>query len=464
MARLQPIRWALLMVGLSLFAAAQDNSAQRTAPAPAYGQQDAPILNPDNPPVSGLDEPGLELKSPTRSFFSPSLQISETVDTNQNNQLTTSEARSVSHLMGALDLQQFWPKSDLIVEYLGGVAFNSSPYDVRQLQAIGMEAITRWRTGNLKLRDSFSYVPDGSFHAGTAGGRPGLGIALGGLGTGEGVPGLAHFGNGTLGAVGTIPRLANTAVIDVVQAITPKSAFTVAGGFSNAHFFDDTHSLLDSDQTTIEGGYSRIIGRHDQLAGIYGFQLFRFPFRSGGEIFNHVANVRWSHHITGRMKLIVGLGPQYSEVHLGDIRSHWSLSGRATLRYQFRHTSIVMGWEKYTSQGSGFFSGADTQVARFALRRPIGRTLELQSYLAYSHNRRLQSEGGVTANSYDEGSAGCIVRKHLGRTYDLFVAYRFGEVGFSDTVCINGAGCGKTNQRHGGTVGLEWHPRPTRIE
>ena len=74
---------------------------------------------------------------------------------------------------------------------------------------------------------------------------------------------------------------------------------------------------------------------------------------------------------------------------------------------------------------------------------------------------------GVPATSYNEGSVGAVLRKHLGRAYDFFLAYRFSEVSFNTPagapVCIEG-GCGTNNQRQIGTVGVEWHPTPTRIE
>ena len=164
MAKVRTIRWALLVFGMSVCAAAQNSSQSQpeTTPAPAFGQN-APVLNPENPPVTGLDEPGLELHTATRSFISPALQVSESADTNGDNQLGNARLESVTRVLGAFDLQQFWPKSDLFLEYLGGGAFYSSPYDVKQLQAAGLEGVTRWRTGQATLRDAFSYLPDGSF-------------------------------------------------------------------------------------------------------------------------------------------------------------------------------------------------------------------------------------------------------------------------------------------------------------
>jgi hypothetical protein len=464
---MRKIRLALLVFGTSICAAAQTSSQAQpeTTPAPAFGQN-APVLNPENPPVSGLDEPGLDLHPASRSFIAPALQVSESADTNGGNRLGNTGLDSVTHVLGALDVQQFWPKSDLFLEYLGGGAFYANPYDAKQLQAAGLEAVTRWRTGLVTLRDAFSYLPDGSFQIGY-GGDPGLGLVSGGLGTagtGGGLPGWQQS-NGAFGSIGNIPRLANTAILDAVQALSPVSAITVAGGFSNAHFYDPTNALINSDQISLQAGYSHLLSRRDQIGVIYGFQLVQFPQETGGQIYNHIVNVRWSHTITGRLSLIAGAGPQYTDLQQGGYLSNWSLSARVQLRYKFSRGSIAASYEKFTSPGSGFFAGADTQAARLGFTRPLGRTWDVYGDLGYSHNTRLQPAnfGASNASSYDEGSAGAVFRKHLGRSYDFFAAYRFSEVAFDVPVFLSGTG-GRIAQRHIGTVGMEWHPRPTRID
>jgi hypothetical protein len=462
MVKLRTIREAMLVVSISICAVAQDNPpTQPTAPVPAFGQN-APILNPDNPPLSGLDEPSLELKTASRSFISPMIQVGESGDSNGQNRIGGSGAEAVTNLIGAFDLQKFWPKSDLFLEYVGGAGIGNDPYYVRQLQAAGLEAVTRWRTGQLTLRDAFSYLPDGSYYAESGVGLPGYGIATGGLGV-SAMPGI--FPTTEIG-VGNIPRLQNTAITDVVQALTPRSALTFVGAFSNSHFDDNTDNLVNGDQTTVEGGYSHLISRHDQIAAVYAFQLFRFPLNTGGEIYNHVLNLRWSHTVSGRMSFIGEVGPQYTEVRSnGQTLISWSPSGRAILRYRFEHATLMASYEKFISQGSGFFAGANTQLAQASLRRPLGRTYDWLVEAGYSHNKRLQAAllTGVAAGTYDEGFAGTTLRRHFGREFDVFVAYRFAEVGFDVPVTLDGA-TGRTNQRQIGTVGFEWHPKPTRIE
>lgn len=465
MMKARAIWWGSLMLSISMHAGAQNNPqsqtpTSQTPPSPAFGQN-VPILNPENPPLSGLDEPSLELRTVNRSFVSGALQAGQSVDTNAGAQLGSTKTTGVSHVLGALDLQKLWPRSDLFLEYLGGAGFGDNDYYVRQLQALGLEAITRWRTGQLTLRDGANYLPEGSFFAASAGGLPGFGIATTGLQLG--LPGLYRQ---TEGAIGTGPRFANTAVLDVVQAITPRSAFTVIGAYGNTHFYHNLDNLIDGDQTTVEAGYSHLISRHDQIAFVEAFQLLRFPSREGGEIYNDVFNIRWSHLISGRMSFLGAIGAQYTDVRLGLSTPNWSTSGRAVLRYQFEHASMSVSYAKLTTPGGGFFPGADRQAVEVSFRRPIGRTYEFSAVGGYSHNKRLQSSslfGAVGANSYDDGFAGMLLKKHLGRSFDALVAYRFSEVAFNVPVKLAGS-TGSTSHRQIGTIALEWHPRPIRID
>ncbi|MGB9073325.1 MAG: hypothetical protein WCC22_11855 [Terriglobales bacterium] len=474
------IRLLLLLLGINLWAAAQDDSAspQQPAPtpAPAFGQN-APILNPENPPISGLDQPSLELRTATRSFFSPGLMVSESADTNPSNQLGTSgfnNVKSVTHVLGALDLQRFWPKSDLLAEYLGGGAFyNSGPDPVRQMQALAAMGVTRWRTGQLTLRDSFSYLPEGSFSLGTYGGAPGLGLARGGLGTGipgGGLPGTHFFGNGDFGAIGFQPRTGNTAIADAVETLTPRSAITVASGFALSHFQNGNANLINSEQWTFEGGFSHLLGRRDQVALVYAFQDFLFPFTAGGDIHTNVANLRYGHTISGRMSLLVGAGPQYISIYEpgnpSQVDRRWSLSAQARLSYKFPRTTLSLAYEKYTSPGSGFFAGADTQVGRASFMRPLGRTFEFYGDLGYSYHKRLQQLlfSGTAGQRYSDGFIGGILRKNMSRNFGVFAAYHFSELAFDRAFCTASSPCSRISNVNIATIGVDWHPRPVRIE
>jgi hypothetical protein len=443
------------------------DNGQPPMPAPAFGQT-SPVLNPENPPVTGLDQPSLDLRPSTRSFISPGIAVSESGDTNGQNALgSNTDLQSVSRVLGALDLQQFWPKSDLIAEYIGGGAFYVNPNQVKQLQAVGGEGVTRWRTGQAALRDSFSYLPDGSFQIGTFGGTPGFGIAsIGGMGTGVSITGTEPIS--AFEGVGDIPRLSNAAILDVVQAISPVSAVTVATGFSNSHYYDPTHTFINSDQLTVEGGYSHLLGRRDQVGAAYAFQLIQFPNATGGQIYLNVVNLRYSHVISGRLSLVLAAGPEHTELEQGGYASSWSVIAQARLQYKAGRTTVLATYEKFTSAGAGLYFGSNAQTLRMEISRPLGRTWTFFGDTGFSYNTKIQNlqsafGSGVTAGNYYEGFGSAIFRKHLGREWDFSAAYRFSELAFSSTQTLFGS-TGRIDQRQVGTIGIEWHPHPTRIE
>lgn len=480
----QTIWLVVVVLGACVIASAQsadpqtqqpsDSQPQEApAPAPAFGQT-APILSPENPPISGIDEPRLDLRRALRSFASVGLQASESADTNTRNQLSSNpDVRSISRILGAFDLQRFWPKNDLIAEYVGGGAFYTSGRDeVRQMHDVGLLGVTRWRTGQLSVRDAFDYLPEGAFSAGAYGGVPGLSIAeAGAYGLGA-IPGIHSAAQ--LGTVGLVSRFTNVTVGDVVQSLTPRSAVTAVASYGFSHFLEEQSILFNSQQLTTEVGYSHLINRRDQAALVYAFQEFHFPQSAAGKIDAHVVNVRWGHTITNRMSLIVGAGPEYVMIYQpnpfgpGFEDIHWSWVARATLRYKFSRAIVSGSYEKFTSAGSGIFAGTDTQVARASFSRPLARTWEFVGDLGYSHNKRLQfslfSQTGFQGNYFNNGFVGAVVRHQIGRNYGVFAAYHFSEFSLQVPPTFTDFGTGRMSQRHIGSIGIDWHPRPVRIE
>ena len=490
------IRLVVLLLGGCLIAVAQNDSqtAEGTAqtdqgsapaPAPAFGQN-APILSPENPPVSGIDEPRLDLRRALRSYVSGGLGVSESGDSNPDNQLgSTSGLKSVTRVVGVGDLQRFWPKSDLLAEYLGGAGFYSSGLnDVRQLQAVGLEGVTRWRTGQVTIRDSFNFLPEGSFQAGGFGGGLGMNLAKGGSSgiAGGGIPGAHLFGGQDFTSFGLVPRISNVTIGDIVQSLSPRSAVTLAGGFSFSHFLEEQNVLFNSQQTTFEGGYSYMVNRRDQIGGVVAFQEFRFPQSPDGKIDAYVFNLRWGRTITGRMSLLFSAGPQYTSIYQpnqlcvpgsqppiclvpSSQERHLGLSARARLRYELPRAAISINYEKFTSSGSGVFAGSDTQLVRAGLSRPLARTWELLVDTGYAHESRLgaalQGFPGKTSNS---GFIGTTLRKHIGRNFDAFAAYHFNETALDSPFCDRAFGCGRISSRNVATIGVDWHTRPVRIE
>jgi hypothetical protein len=449
----------------------QDDS--RTPPPAAYGQDNPPVVVNDNPPISGLDEPSLDTKVQPRSMLLGGVEASESLDSNIG-----SDARpawhSVTRGLGGLTMQRIWNRYQLAAAYVGGVGYyNRSGFGIKQIHQLQAQQSILWRTGQLTMRDSFSYLPEGSFGYGSYGGAGGFQLGLGGMGAGMGILGSGfggHFGimgSQQLGSLGQEPRLTNVVLADVVQAISPRSSLTAAGNFGVVDFIDNTQGLINSRQTGGQVGYSHSISRKDQFALTYGYQRFRFPAEVGADDVNtHVVQAMYGHRISGRMDLVIGLGPQWTHVNdpLTGESSRLSAAGRFTLRYQFRQTATSLAFERYDTSGSGFFAGAISNIARAQASRRLGRRYTGQVALGFAHNQRLQqSTLGVAASTYNYGFAGLALRRQFGYNWGAFLAYQWNDQIFN-TCPVVGTTCNRISVRHVLTLGVDWHFRPIRLD
>ena len=448
-----------------------------TTPPVAFGQEPPAQQVSKFPPLSGLDEASLEPAIAPRSFVWASLQGAETVDTNSTNALNApgqhTGFRGSTRLGGMAGLQRLWSRYQLMADYSGGGAlYTGTSVADSQLHRFDIDSRVLWRTGTFQLRDSVSYLPEGTFGGGTFGGVLGSGGAGGGLGGGilggGGGGGQFNFlGNGSFGSVGNSPRLMNLTVADIQELLSPRSAITMSGAYNIVHYTKSTGgALLDSRQITAQAGYNYAVTRRDSLAVAYAFQSFRFPTAGGGGFETHVIHFLYGHQISGRMDVVLGGGPQLTRLSspATGTSNSLSLSGRFSLRYRFPKTSLSLTYNRFNSAGSGFVAGAVSDVVNLAIGRPLGRRWSVGLDAGYSHNKRLQnSTVGVNAGSFNDVYTGVRASRTLTPSLNAFAFYQFSDVKFSSNICAVG-GCGALSTRHVIGVGLSWRPHPIRID
>lgn len=454
--------------------AADSGQAQATPPVPGYGQDTPAPQSSANPPITGLDQPSLEPPLVRRSYLQFGAHVSEAVDTNLSDSTSSgSDIHGVTRALGSVTLQRLWRKYDFSLDYVGGgVFYGTENRTATQVHTLDAEQRILWRTGQLAIRDSFTYLPEGSFGYGSYGGSGTLGGigGLGGIGLGGAVGGISgnpFFGPGQFAALGQESRITNVTTADVTQSLNARSSVTLAGSYGLVHFIDDTLGFINSRQISVQAGYNYQLTRRDQIAFQYGFQAFRYPSNVQSDIDSHLWQVLWGHRISGRMDLILGGGPELTEIHnsiFGD-SSRISASGRASLRYRFPQTSVELTYDHNNTSGSGFFAGAETDVARLSLSRPLGRLWEVSADAGFSHNRRLTpTVVGLAAQSYNYFYAGGALRRQLGRNFSAYVSYQYNNLEFDDSFCGTSPGCSTSANRHVAIIGLDWHPRPIRLD
>ena len=468
----------------------QSSSAQTSgAPPAATGPAAGPDI--ENPPLSGLDQPTSEPAYGGRSYLIPGIQLSESVNatTSGVNSKTAGTSESTRGL-GSLDLQKIWKRYQIGLDYIaGGTVYQGHIHQAHRGNAYQTHTLAStqrilWRTGQLAFRDSFSYLPEGSFGFGSFGGAGGFGSALGGGGAGGtgagtglgggvtgGIPG-GTFGGGQIGSIGIQPRINNLSIIDVTQSFSPRSTVVVAAAYDYTDYLKNAQSslfLINSQMFSAQIGYDYLLSRRDRLSATYAYQSFHFPSAGSGNINAHQWHLTYGHRISGRLNLVVGGGPQLIVFHrpLAALPNKITASGRAQLSYALNsRTTTQVSYMHYTSPGSGFFAGASTDVAQGSANRLAGRNWSLTANLGYSRNSQLQlsSLGASAARTYKYWYGGSSIRRQLGRYFGAFVSYQYSDIRFNTSVCTNPGTCGTSSGQQVGLVGIDWHPHPFRLD
>ncbi|MGH9528542.1 MAG: hypothetical protein ACRD2S_01335, partial [Terriglobales bacterium] len=406
----------------------------QTAPAPAFGSAVTIPSVSENPPISGLDQPSLEPGTITRSFLAPGAILSQSAGSNVAGAFGSGENSSgtggITRAMGSLTLQRIWSRYETDLQYVGGgIFYEGVSHSAGQTHEAEFAQRAIWRTGQLAFRDSLSYLPEGNFGGGSYGGVSALQSGLAGIGAGP--SGMSYgigdalvgtLSAGQFGSAGEAPRLTNSAVVDLVQSLSPRSTFTLAGSYGFVHFTNNPFGLIDSGQTTAQSAFNRQINRTDQIAVSYGFQNFRFPQVSGSTVTTNTVHLVYGHRVTGRLDLIAAAGPQFTHIQspLFGSNTTISASGNLKLRYRFPRTSMQMEYRHYNTNGSGYFLGASTDVGTLSVFRPLGRVWEVNSDIGIANNKRLEPSSPVVSATSDRSIyAGAAVHRHVGRRYRM---------------------------------------------
>ena len=486
---------ALLLV-LTLaasLAGAQDDSGSGNAGAVPAATAPAEQNNIENPPLSSLDQPTAEPAFGGRSYLMPGFQISESVDSNVANTANTrSHPSEITRALASVDLQKIWRQYQFGLDYIGAGDFYAGPLVIsnqpRATQNHTLGAVQRvlWRTGQLAIRDSFDYLPEGSFGFSSYGGAASVGSSLGngvsGTGAGTGLggglgSGLPGIGGASFGSVLYQPRIDNSAIVDIVQGLSPRSTITMAGGYSLTHYLsisNPTFLTVNSQQVNGQIGYNRLLSRKDQIGFQYAFQEVHFPRAGSGTVNVHIWDFLYGHRVSGRLNLTLAGGPQLVIVRqsiLGPQTTSMGANGSVTLGYTVSsRTNITSTYQHYITPGSGFFAGANTDAARVAIGHRFGRRWTTTTDAGYSRNTNLQKSSltttpGVHSRAYQYWYAGTSLQRQLSEHFSAFVSYQFNDMGIGKCSGVPiTSGCGLGLTRHTGMIGINWHPRPIRLD
>jgi hypothetical protein len=424
-------------------------------------QQDADqgmqSMQPDNRPLSGVQNPTLGTPEMRHSYWVPGIEYSNTIRSNSLSPAANSAWNTTSFVSGDVSLLEAWSHSLLSANYSGGGFSSTDPIQgngqYHQLSTAFEVDQRRWQ---LLLVDQFSYLPQSAFGFGGTSGLAFPGI----MGTlAVPLPGLqsTYVPNQTI-LTANGPRYSNASAVQLTYSVSPRGSITLAGVYGTLRFIDSGN--VNSDNEILNAGYNYAITRKDAVGWVYLFSAYRYPGNPQA-IGDHVGQFVYGRKITGRLALKLAGGPEVTTFRLaiGGLKQKISGFGNAALTYALARSSVALSYTHGVSGGSGVFTGSTIDQANATWSRQLTRVWNGSVNFGYAKNRQILSVSGLTSPSYDAWLAGAGLSRTLGRTADFSLAYQAQIQNSNVAICSN-PNCGTNYTAHQIFLTFKWHTRP----
>jgi hypothetical protein len=439
----------------SPLASAGDNSELNSSPDQ---------MAPDTTSLAGAEQLSVGSPEGQRSYWQPHIGINVTANSDGVTSSQGSSWTTWASIYGGIDLHKFSGRSALTLSYVGGgVLSNDNNTSNGVTQGLSVSEKYNFRRETISLLENLNYLPGAS---------AGLGIA-GGLGT-ISLPGINNLGlnypylPGQTILSTTGQDLSNSSVVESDTILSARSSISLTGGYVTQRYFDN--DLLDSYGYDFQGGYNYQISPKNTLALSYTFSAFRYS-NFDQSIDNHVIQISYSRHITGRLVFQIGGGPEISISNFpitqnsilpttGSSTSElfWTLN--TALHYQVEGTGLSAVYYHGVTAGAGALAGSQTDSASGTITHRLTRTTTGNFNVGYARNNGVSIVPPITLNqTYDYWYGGAGVSRPFGRTMNVTLSYQF-QYQNSDLSFCAGPSCGTSYTRHLITIGFDWHDRP----
>ena len=463
--------WTLAFLGIALTAAwpqsevglqSSDSGGEESATPAAPSPNGSPAQR--IPSILGLDTTLDAPPATAESFLLAGASVSQGTEAEPgDNHGDGAQILSSTRAFGSLHLVKFSRHSETAVEYVGGGAVltdTSSQSTIEQLHRLNAAHRILWQKGSLSLGDSFGDLPGGSFASSAFGGV---------LASQLGFPsdtGLTDFlGASEFGGLQQQAHITNVSMAELNQALTPRSSVTFAGAYSITDYFKNSLHLVNTHQISTRAGYDFLLNPRDEVGVVFEYRRFQFPESNAPDLHTSAVQVFLGHRISRRADIWLGAGPEITSLG-GKVGSNRqvNVNGGASLRYRLRETTLELSYDRLVTKGSGFFAGANSDIARASVRRPLERLWEVSLDAGFARNRSLQGNlsASIPSTLYQYVFVGAGVQRRLGQSFDLFARYQVNDERFGNSFCAVSSTC--SHPVHLGLIGLGWHIRPIRLD
>ena len=451
----------------------QDPSQDQSAPPiPAYhsplgsdsgnGQEAQPQqYTPDTNALTGAQDLSVGNLESSRSYWQPHVDLTATLDSNGLESTGTSWS-TWSSVYGGIDLHRISGRSNLTLDYLaGGTISNNGSSSNGVVQGLNFVDKFAFRHETISIFDQLSYLPETALGFGGLGGGGFGGISLPGAGGVGLLPGLTPDQTILTTQGGQI--LSNSILLESDTYLSPRSSFTLLGGYSLLHYFSS--NLLDYGDVNAKFGYNYQVSRADTIGFSYmysGIRYSNFP----QSIDSHVAQVSYGRRVTGRLAFQISGGPELTifstpiSTSTGAAPSsqqlYWNLN--TSLQYQLHRTGLAASYFHGVSGGSGVLPGATSDTVSGTATRQLTRIVGSSFNFGFSRNSAL-NVAALNNQAYNYWFGGASLTRPWGRNFNVSLSYQLQYQDSNSSFCI-GTSCSTNLIRHLISVTFDWHTRP----
>jgi hypothetical protein len=419
--------------------------------------QDNNTWQPDNFPVTGLQNPTLGAPELGHSYWVPGIEYGSTIQSRPLGQHSSSSWYANNYVGGDLSLVEAWNRSKLALNYSGGGFFTTSSQEsngwYQQLALADTITLNRWQ---VQIFDLFSYIPESDF-----GFFGGSGLALPGIGgpLGPPLPGLTPSilpNQSIYSAIG--PRYGNAFAAQVTYMLSHRGSITVGGSYGLLRFTQPGN--IDNNNAIANVGYNYALNKTDSIGAFYQFAGYHYVGQPQA-IGAHTVSFVYAKKVAQRIALKLYGGPQFAfyRVPIGGKTQSSNGSAGVTLTYAVQRGSINASYFHGLTAGSGIFLGAITDQLTVGYARQLGIAWTGNVYFGYSRNSSLGSFAGAPSAAFNDWFFGAGVSRAFGRNVNFVVNY-IARIENSNAATCSGPGCNTDYTQNMVTVSLRWHSRP----
>lgn len=430
---------------LAIGAAAQTQSAPPTPVTGSVQDQPAtPTYEPSNQPLSGVQSQDIGWSSESRNTLTPSLTVSGGWESNAPNfsAPNSNSGSGIANVAGGLDLNRMTgPGNVTTLSYMGGGQFYTIDSNLDgNFQRMNFSQSMLFGRWSFLIADGLSYQKD-AFASAAPLLFPGANYGSGGNPFQPGItPGESIIGQG-------VGRINNSASGQVTYGFTRQTSLTTHFSYGLLDYLGDS-SYLSNRQMEAGTGLDHKFGR-DTIGVNYSFTRFsydNFPVKFD----SHVAQLVFSHVLTGRWSFEAGGGPAIvvTDYSLFKSTSIYG-SGQVALHYHLPSSDLSLRYGRSVTNGSGVLPGAVTDDIGFAGNHQFSRSRSVNLSGGYSRN-----SGAFVNSSFNTFYVGAGISQALGR----YASVSLGYTGQRQT--------GTSYQgltRHSVLVSLRWSFRPIQL-